>query len=95
MGEIVAFRTPKPVVAVPPSGGAEILFFTGVRYQRGIEGAASPCRAAPAAAGRQRGGAAEPSAEEGAEPQQKSPCHPAPSRYQPRRDTSPQREAPI
>jgi hypothetical protein len=42
MGEIVAFRRPKHNYQVPPKGGAEILFFTGVRYQRGIEHASSP-----------------------------------------------------
>lgn len=42
MGEIVAFRRPKHRGRVPPTGGAEILFFTGVRYQRGIEPAPPP-----------------------------------------------------
>lgn len=42
MGEIVAFRGPKNRARIPPHGGADILFFTGVRYQRGVEPAPSP-----------------------------------------------------
>lgn len=42
MGEIIAFQTPKRRCRVAPSGGAQILFFTGVRYQRGIEDGPSP-----------------------------------------------------
>jgi len=42
MGEIVAFRRPRHRGQVPPAGGAEILFFTGVRYQRGIEPSPPP-----------------------------------------------------
>ena len=42
MGEIIAFRRRKHRDWVPLGGGAEILFFTGVRYQRGIEPAPPP-----------------------------------------------------
>ena len=35
MGDLIAFRSPRPSGDAKPSGiGAEILFFTGVRYQR-------------------------------------------------------------
>jgi hypothetical protein len=35
MGDLIAFRSPRPSGDATPSGiGAEILFFTGVRYQR-------------------------------------------------------------
>jgi len=37
MGEIIAIRAQKRRSPVASSGGAEILFFTGVRYQRAIE----------------------------------------------------------
>lgn len=35
MGDLIAFRSQRPSGEARPSGpGAEILFFTGVRYQR-------------------------------------------------------------
>jgi hypothetical protein len=35
MGDLIAFRSQRPSHEARPSGaGAEILFFTGVRYQR-------------------------------------------------------------
>jgi hypothetical protein len=35
MGDLIAFRSQRPSGQARPSGlGAEILFFTGVRYQR-------------------------------------------------------------
>jgi hypothetical protein len=42
MGEIVAFQAPKRRSLTPPSGGAAILFFTGVRYQRAIDEPTAP-----------------------------------------------------
>jgi len=37
MGEIIAIRAQKRRSQVAPPGGAEILFFTGVRYQRAVD----------------------------------------------------------
>jgi hypothetical protein len=38
MGDLIAFRSQRPSGQARPSGaGAEILFFTGVRYQRMTE----------------------------------------------------------
>ena len=60
MGQIIALRSPRPRVLAPASGrGAEILFFTGVRYERMGEapvGLASsgPSRAIARAAERER-----------------------------------------
>jgi hypothetical protein len=43
MGDLIAFRSPRPSGDAKPSGiGAEILFFTGVRYQRTTEDPPSP-----------------------------------------------------
>lgn len=53
MGDVIAFRPPaaRPSNgegAVQPAAGAEILFFTGVRYERATEPATvSPRRARP------------------------------------------------
>ena len=67
MGEIIAIRAQKRRSPVAPSGGAEILFFTGVRYQRAIEeepsSAAEPRRRSRTAASAAAG------VDEGAEPQ--------------------------
>jgi hypothetical protein len=42
MGDLIAFRSQRPSGQARPSGlGAEILFFTGVRYQRMSEEAPS------------------------------------------------------
>jgi hypothetical protein len=42
MGQIVAFRTTKQRRRAPQSGGAMILFFTGVRYERARDEDPSP-----------------------------------------------------
>ena len=42
MGQIVAFRTPKQPRRAPQPGGAMILFFTGVRYERARDEDPSP-----------------------------------------------------
>jgi hypothetical protein len=43
MGDLIAFRSQRPSGQARPSGlGAEILFFTGVRYQRMNEDLPSP-----------------------------------------------------
>ena len=64
MGEIYAIRAQKRRSPVTPSGGAEILFFTGVRYQRAIEeepsSAAEPRSPPPNGGGRRRRRGAEP-----------------------------------
>jgi hypothetical protein len=56
MGEILPFRIePRPRAAtVPPQGPAEILFFTGVRYERHDDGAGGPQSRAPAGASPRR-----------------------------------------
>ena len=47
MGDLIAFRSPRQSGDAKPSGiGAEILFFTGVRYQRTSD-QAQPASAKP------------------------------------------------
>ena len=47
MGDLIAFRSPRPTGdARPPGIGAEIFFFTGVRYQR-MSDEAQPSSAKP------------------------------------------------
>ena len=47
MGDLIAFRSQRPSGQARPSGaGAEILFFTGVRYQR-MSDEAPPASAKP------------------------------------------------
>ena len=100
MGDLIAFRSQRPSGEARPSGaGAEILFFTGVRYQRMSEDA--PSSIATPHQPRQGGKAAARSSQ-AATPRLSRPLRPKirlaiprPFRYWPRRDTSPQREAPI
>ncbi len=55
MGDLIAFRSQKPSGQARPSGvGAEILFFTGVRYQRMSDEA--PTASAKPRNPRERGG---------------------------------------
>ena len=48
MGELISFRASRKVAraagAAPPAGGAAILFFMGVRYNRDIEPAPEPVK---------------------------------------------------
>jgi hypothetical protein len=55
MGDLIAFRTPRHRGREPPRGGtAQILFFTGVRYERVIDDGRPVVK--PPSAPQQRGG---------------------------------------